>query len=126
MVSIPDNYQPFGAGYVPVYDESERLVKLREREKRLRALEIGSATVGPAFIGLFGSLVAGVGLFGARKRTRDAIKRREAEERAAALEAARVRAYEARYGKFDVLSASLNAQRHNAVSLMEVLSRSQR
>ena len=111
MVNIPDNYQVGGEA---VYSESDRLKLLRARDRRLTNANYGTQGVVPLLTG-FTSLIA-------QRRTKEAIKRREAEEQAAANERRRIEHYEATYGKFDLTSASAaGARQAPAMDLLSAL-----
>jgi len=120
MVNIPDSFQVGGGD--AAFVESDRLRALRARERRqsqLGATVVGTVVGGSVMIGLFSGLLMGA----ARRRSREAIERRQREEQAAANERRRVEAYEARYGRFDLLTASMNAERQSAPNLLMALRR---
>lgn len=126
MVNIPDNYQVGGEA---AYSESDRLRLLRERQRRQnlgsRMDWTGDTAIGVAVggaVGAVGGLFSGMMLGVSRRRTKEAIKRREAEEQAAANERRRIEHYEATYGKFDLTSASAaGARQAPATDLLSAL-----
>lgn len=129
MVNIPDSFQVGGGD--AAFVESDRLRALRIREQRqgfgqgqgVTASQLGATVAGTAAGGTVVGLFSGLLMGAARRRSREAIERRQREEQAAANERRRVAAYEARYGRFDLLTASMNAERQSAPNLLMALRR---